>query len=445
MSSALPEGGGYADAATAPILSGMYPDPSVCRVGEEYFLANSSFEYSPGVPLWHSRDLVSWHQIGNALTSDEQFPAGCSPSSRGIYAPTLRHHGGRFWLITTNIDDARGGHQIYHASDPAGPWSAPVCLTGLDGIDPDLAWDDAGTCLVTYCSWSQSEIGIRQVAVDPEQASLLEEPRWIWHGTGLAHSEGPHLYRRGDWWYLVIAEGGTDRGHVVSVARSRSPRGLSRPPRTIPSSPIAARPTPSRTSVTPIGSSVPRGRGRRCISARGHGAAVPASPSTGVRRSSPTSPGWTTGHGSHRRGAMSPRGSGTSRTTSPRPDWIPGGSHRGSVPAASCAACRREWSWVTRRASPVSPRDCSRGSAETTGRPTSSSIRGRGRAPSRYGSTVLTGTGCASPTAASRPSHGSDRSGRFSAPARCPTPGHPPHPVHGAHVERTGRHRTGHR
>ncbi|MES5824630.1 family 43 glycosylhydrolase [Streptomyces sp. RG80] len=93
MSSMSPEGRGYADAATAPVLSGMYPDPSVCRVGEGYFLAKSSFEDSPGVPIWHSRDLVSWRQIGNALTRDEQFPAGCSPSSRGIYAPTLRHHG----------------------------------------------------------------------------------------------------------------------------------------------------------------------------------------------------------------------------------------------------------------------------------------------------------------------------------------------------------------
>lgn len=221
----LSDEAGGADAATSPILSGMYPDPSVCRVGDDYFLANSSFEYSPGVPVWHSRDLVSWRQIGNALTTDEQFPAGRSAASRGIYAPTLRHRDGRFWLITTDIDDARGGHRIHHAADPAGPWSAPVHLTGLDGIDPDLAWDDEGNCLVSYCSWSDDVIGIRQAAVDPERGRVLERPRWIWHGTGLAHPEGPHLYRRGDWWYLVIAEGGTERGHVVSAARSRSPRG----------------------------------------------------------------------------------------------------------------------------------------------------------------------------------------------------------------------------
>lgn len=213
------------DAATTPVLPGMYPDPTVCRVGADYFLANSSFEYSPGVPLWHSRDLVSWRPIGNALTRDEQFPAGRSPASGGVYAPTLRHRDGRFWLITTNVDDPRGGHQLYHATDPTGPWSAPLHLAELDGIDPDLAWDDDGTCLVSYCSWSTGVAGIRQVAVDPERGAVLEEPRWIWHGTGLAHPEGPHLYRRGAWWYLVIAEGGTERGHAVSVARARDPRG----------------------------------------------------------------------------------------------------------------------------------------------------------------------------------------------------------------------------
>jgi beta-xylosidase len=212
-------------AATAPVIAGCFPDPSVCRVGEDYYLANSSMEYAPAVPIWHSRDLVSWRQIGNALDRDEQFPAGRSTASRGVYAPTLRHHDGRFYLVTTDIDDPRGGHLLFTATDAAGPWSDPVHLGGLDGIDPDLAWDEDGTCLLTYCSWNEQQIGIRQVAIDPGTGEVLEEPRWIWHGTGLGNPEGPHLYRRGDWWHLVIAEGGTDRGHVVSVARSRTPRG----------------------------------------------------------------------------------------------------------------------------------------------------------------------------------------------------------------------------
>jgi hypothetical protein len=128
-------------------------------------------------------------------------------------------------LVTTDIDDPRGGHPLFSAADAAGPWSDPVHLAGLDGIDPDLAWDEEGTCLLTYCSWNDEQIGIRQVAIDPDTGKVLEEPRWIWPGTGLGNPEGPHLYRRGEWWHLVIAEGGTDRGHVVSVARSRSPRG----------------------------------------------------------------------------------------------------------------------------------------------------------------------------------------------------------------------------
>ncbi|THV36449.1 glycoside hydrolase family 43 protein [Glycomyces buryatensis] len=212
-------------AATTPVIAGCFPDPSVCRVGEDYYLANSSMEYAPAVPIWHSRDLVSWRQIGNALDRDVQFPAGRSTASRGVYAPTLRHHEGRFWLVTTDIDDPRGGHLLFSATDAAGPWSDPVHLAGIDGIDPDLTWDDEGTCLLTYCSWNDKQIGIRQVAIDPDTGKVLEEPRWIWHGTGLGNPEGPHLYRRGEWWHLVIAEGGTDRGHVVSVARSRSPRG----------------------------------------------------------------------------------------------------------------------------------------------------------------------------------------------------------------------------
>jgi xylan 1,4-beta-xylosidase len=225
MSSPTPSREKTTTAATAPVIAGLFPDPSVCRVGEDYYLANSSMEYAPAVPIWHSRDLVSWRQIGNALDRDEQFPAGRSPASRGIYAPTLRHHQGRFWLVTTDIDDPRGGHLIFSATDAAGPWSDPVHLAGLDGIDPDLTWDEDGTCLLTYCSWDDSQIGIRQAAIDPDAGKVLEEPQWIWHGTGLGNPEGPHLYRRGEWWHLVIAEGGTDRGHVVSVARSRSPRG----------------------------------------------------------------------------------------------------------------------------------------------------------------------------------------------------------------------------
>ncbi|HEY8532874.1 MAG TPA: glycoside hydrolase family 43 protein [Micromonospora sp.] len=200
-----------------PIVSGCHPDPSICRVGEDYYLVCSSFEYFPGVPIFHSRDLVHWRQIGNVLDRPSQLELPESlPSSGGIYAPTIRYHDGRFWLITTN--EPYGGTFIVTAEDPAGPWSDPIPVPGVPGIDPDLAWDDEGNCWCTFA-------GIRQVRIDPTTGTALEEPRHIWSGTGGQYPEAPHLYHVDGWWYLLIAEGGTDRGHAVTVARARTPQG----------------------------------------------------------------------------------------------------------------------------------------------------------------------------------------------------------------------------
>ncbi|MEO3868626.1 glycoside hydrolase family 43 protein [Nonomuraea sp. B12E4] len=201
---------------TNPVLGGFHPDPSVCRVGADYFLACSSFEYFPGVPIFHSRDLVHWRQLGNVLDRPEQLriPPD-TPASRGVYAPTLRHHDGRFHLITTNVSDR--GHLIVTADRAEGPWSDPVWID-LPGVDPDLAWDDDGSC---WCAFS----GTRVARIDPVAGKVLEGPYPAWTGNGLRQPEAPHLYHIGDWWYLLIAEGGTERGHCVSVARARSPRG----------------------------------------------------------------------------------------------------------------------------------------------------------------------------------------------------------------------------
>ncbi|MFJ8693556.1 glycoside hydrolase family 43 protein [Streptomyces roseolilacinus] len=221
--------GGQADGTVAnPVIPGFHPDPSVCRVGDDYYLACSSFEYFPGVPLFHSRDLVHWTQIGNALDRPDQLrlPAD-TPASGGIYAPTLRHHDGRFWLIVTNVSD--GGNLLFTTTDPAGPWSDPVRLPGVTGIDPDLAWDEEGTCWCTVA-------GVHQVRIDPYTGETFGPPRRIWSGTpGAKAPEAPHLYRIGDHWYLLIAEGGTERGHGVSVARGRTPAGPFEP---CPANPI---------------------------------------------------------------------------------------------------------------------------------------------------------------------------------------------------------------
>jgi xylan 1,4-beta-xylosidase len=156
---------------------------------------------------------VHWEQIGNA----RQWPLpATTPSSGGVYAPTLRHHGGLFWLIAA---DDSGSTVLVTAADPAGPWSEPLIIAGINGVDPDIAWDDAGRCWCTYA-------GIAQVRIDPQTGDVLDGPRRIWSGTpGARYPEAPHLYRIGDFWYLLIAEGGTERGHCVSVARSLSPDG----------------------------------------------------------------------------------------------------------------------------------------------------------------------------------------------------------------------------
>ncbi|GAB2844501.1 glycoside hydrolase family 43 protein [Actinocorallia aurea] len=208
--------------STHPILPGFHPDPSVCRVGADYYLATSSFEYFPGIPIFHSRDLVGWEQIGNVLDRPSQLNVAPGPAGAGagVYAPTLRHHDGVFYLATTNVTDLHRGHLIVHTDDPAGDWSDPVYTEGAVGIDPDLSWDASGTCHLTW-----SMLGIMQAAVDPDTGRLLCEPREMWSGTGLSHPEGPHVFFHDGWWYLVIAEGGTGRGHCVSVARSRSATG----------------------------------------------------------------------------------------------------------------------------------------------------------------------------------------------------------------------------
>jgi xylan 1,4-beta-xylosidase len=205
-----------------PVIPGFHPDPSVCRVGDEYFLVTSSFTYSPGLPIFRSRNLVHWTQIGNVLERPSQLDlSGTTDSaSAGIYAPTLRHHDGRFWTITTIVCRA-GLHTFFvTAPDPAGPWSDPVRVA-IPGIDPDMAWDGANRCWVHFSTLG----GIARVRIDSSTGDVLEGPDPTWSGTGLQFPEAPHLTERAGWWYLLLAEGGTERGHAVSVARSLSPEG----------------------------------------------------------------------------------------------------------------------------------------------------------------------------------------------------------------------------
>jgi xylan 1,4-beta-xylosidase len=198
-----------------PIIPGFHPDPSICRVGQDYYVAVSTFEYFPGVPIFHSRDLRNWKLIGHCLTRESQLDLKNIGCSGGIYAPTLRHHNGTFYMVTTNV--GKCGNFYVTASDPAGPWSEPILLKQR-GIDPSFLFDDDGKVYLTTSQNLQSEIDIRT-------GELLTEPRQIWEGTGGYDLEAPHLYKINGWYYLLCAEGGTHHGHMITLARSRSPWG----------------------------------------------------------------------------------------------------------------------------------------------------------------------------------------------------------------------------
>jgi len=216
-----------------PILSGFYPDPSICRVGDDYYIVNSSFEYFPGLPIFHSRDLVHWRQIGHVLDRPEQLNLDGVRPSGGLYAPTIRYHAGTFYVTNTLVDGpGPKGNFIVTATDPAGPWSEPVWLDDAPGIDPSLFFDEDGR--VWYVGNRHAfenhypghcEIWLQEL--DLEKMTLVGERYLLWDGAlkGAVYAEGPHLYRVNDHYYLMIAEGGTGHDHAVTIARSDSITG----------------------------------------------------------------------------------------------------------------------------------------------------------------------------------------------------------------------------
>jgi beta-xylosidase len=213
-----------------PLIPGFYPDPSVVKVGSDYYLATSTFEYLPGIPVFHSTDLANWDLIGHVVDRPGQLASHDVPTNGGAWAPTIRHRDGTFYVVVT---DAMGrGMLIFTAVSPQGPWSDGIVVEDVHGIDPDLAWDDNGTAYITYSGLDTTSGkpfgghgGIRQVTVDLGTGKPLSPPRQLWSGTGLKFPEAPHLYRHDGYWYLIIAEGGTERGHGISVARGTAPDG----------------------------------------------------------------------------------------------------------------------------------------------------------------------------------------------------------------------------
>lgn len=221
-----------------PIIPGFHPDPSACRVGNDYYLVTSSFEYFPGVPFYHSRDLINWRQIGYCLTRKSQLLLEGVQSSGGIYAPTIRYNNGTFYMATTN--NTAGGNFYVYTGDPSGEWSEPVWVD-QGGIDPSLFFDDDGRVYFA----STGENCIVQSGIDIKTGKRLTDIKNIWAGTGGSYPEGPHLYKINKMYYLMIAEGGTDYGHMETIARSQSPWG---PFESCPQNPILTH----RSSTNPI-------------------------------------------------------------------------------------------------------------------------------------------------------------------------------------------------
>jgi xylan 1,4-beta-xylosidase len=205
-----------------PIIPGFHPDPSICKAGEDYYLVTSSFEYFPGVPVFHSRDLINWEQIGYCLTSTSQLPLNKANPSAGIYAPTIRFHNGTFYMVTTNV--SYGGNFYVTATDPAGEWSEPIWVE-QGGIDPSLFFDDDGKVYFTSNAGENGREGITQAEIDIGTGRLLSPIRFIWEGTGGRYPEAPHIYKINDTYFLMLAEGGTEYGHMVTISRSSSPWG----------------------------------------------------------------------------------------------------------------------------------------------------------------------------------------------------------------------------
>ena len=213
-----------------PILQGFYPDPSITRVGDDYYLINSTFDYFPGIPIFHSRDLVHWTQIGNAIDRPDQLDFKNLGLSRGVFAPDISWHDGTFYILNTCVDC--GGNFVITAKSPAGPWSNPTWLPELEGaIDPSLFFDDDGSAWIVNngppqvasryeghrAIWIQ-RFDAKSLKLSGPRTVLLdggihpeEKPIWI---------EGPHIFRKAGYYYLIAAEGGTAEGHSQVVLRS---------------------------------------------------------------------------------------------------------------------------------------------------------------------------------------------------------------------------------
>ena len=227
-----------------PILCGFNPDPSICRVGEDFYLVTSSFEFFPGVPLYHSRNLSDWTQVGFCLDSEKKLNLQNCKASGGIYAPVIRYHEGTFFMTTTNVSDK--GNLIVYTTDPKDGWSDPQWVD-QGGIDPSLFFDEDGK--VYYTTTGNLEDGtsmIQMCEIDPFTGTKLSSSRVINFGCNDKYPEGPHIYKKDGSYYLLLAEGGTEYGHMVTIQRANTPWGPYEP---CPHNPILTHRDDSRGEI----------------------------------------------------------------------------------------------------------------------------------------------------------------------------------------------------
>lgn len=219
---------------TNPILSGFYPDPSICKAGADYYLVNSTFSYFPGLPVFHSKDLQHWKQVGSVISRSSQMDFMGDRLSRGLFAPAINYHNGLYYVTCTLID--RKGNFVVTATNPAGPWSDPVWIPEVNGIDPSLLFDGDKTYIIYnsdapdnkplyegHRTLRMYEFDVKSLKVKGSETILInggvdisKKPIWI---------EGPHIYKRDGYYYLIAAEGGTAINHSEVVFRSTTVKG----------------------------------------------------------------------------------------------------------------------------------------------------------------------------------------------------------------------------
>jgi xylan 1,4-beta-xylosidase len=219
---------------TNPIMSGFYPDPSVTKVGGDYYLVNSTFAYFPGVPVFHSKDLKNWKQIGNVIDRPSQMTFFGDKTSRGLFAPSINFFKGTYYMTCTNID--KNGNFVMTAKNPAGPWSNPVWLPKVRGIDPSLFFDQDKAYIVYNSDPPENKSlypghrTIRTFEFDPVNLNVIgDEVQLVNGGVDISKKpvwiEGPHIFKRENWYYLCAAEGGTSVNHSQVILRSKNATG----------------------------------------------------------------------------------------------------------------------------------------------------------------------------------------------------------------------------